>query len=160
ATAFPLAPSADGRYLVDEHGRPFFMVGDAAQSAAAALTLEEFKHYVDTRVAQGFNTINVNFIEHKYAPNPPADREGHQPFAKPGNFSTPNDAYFAGLETKVAYAAEKGVFVSLALYLGIGDHSEGWYQELAGPANTQAVCFAFGQYLANGKGGAFGGFKK
>ena len=156
--AFPLRASANGRYLVDQNGAPFFMVGDAAQSAAAAPTLAQFQSYVDTRVSQGYNTINVNFIEHRYAPNPPADRDGNQPFTTAGTFSTPNDAYFAGLEQKVAYAASKGVLVSLAFYVGGGSHAEGWYNELSSAANTQAVCYAFGQYLANGHG-AFGGLK-
>src|SRR5262249_7377627 len=115
--------------------------------------------YIDTRVSQGYNTVNVNFVEHLYAPNPPSDRDGNQPFTTTGDFSTPNDAYFAGLEQKVAYAQSKGVLVSLAFYMGIGQHSEGWYNELASSANTQAVCYAFGKYLANGHG-AFGGFKK
>jgi hypothetical protein len=159
AVAFPLSASATGRYLVDQSGTPFFMVGDAAQSAAAALTYAQFQSYLDRRVGQGFNTINVNFVEHKYAPSPPADRSGNQPFTAPGDFSTPSDAYFAGLEQKVAYAQSKGVLVSLAFYLGIGGHSEGWYNELTSGANTQAVCYAFGQYLANGRG-AFGGLKK
>jgi hypothetical protein len=135
------------------------MVGEAAQSAAGALTLAQFKGYVDGRVGQGFNTINVNFVEHRYAPSPPADRSGNQPFTTAGDFSTPNDAYFAELEQKVAYAQSKGVLVSLALYMGGGSHAEGWYVELAGAANTQAVCHGFGQYLANGRG-VFGGLKK
>src|SRR5215470_3288215 len=99
--AFPLRVSANGRYLVDQNGAPFFMVGDAAQSAAAAPTLAQFQTYVDTRVSQGFNTINVNFLEHLYAPNPPADRDGNQPFTTAGDFSMPNDVYFAGVEKKV-----------------------------------------------------------
>src|SRR5574342_952336 len=159
AVAYPLRASGSGRYLVDQNGAAFFMVGDAAQSAAAALTLAQFQSYLDTRVGQGFNTINVNFVEHYYAPSPPADRDGNQPFTTAGDFSTANDAYFAGLEQKVAYAASKGVLVSLAFYMGISDHHEGWYNELSSSANTQAVCYAFGQYLANGRG-AFGGLKK
>src|SRR5262245_54372002 len=149
--AFPLQPSSNGRYLVDQNGTPFFMVGDAAQSAAASPTLAEFRTYVDTRVSQGFNTINVNFIEHFYAQNAPADRDRNQPFTTAGNFSTPNDAFFAGLEQKVAYARSKGVFVSLAFYMGVGDHHEGWYDVLASSVNTTAVCNAFGQYLARGR---------
>src|SRR5215471_20114416 len=85
--AFPLHPSSNGRYLVDQNGTPFFMVGDAAQSAAAAPTVAQFQMYVDTRVSQGYNTININFVEHHYAPNPPADRDGNQPFTTTGDFS-------------------------------------------------------------------------
>src|SRR5262249_47282586 len=156
--AFPLRASANGRYLVDQNNTPFFMVGDAAQSAAAAPTFAQFQSYVDTRGSPGFNTVNIKFIEHLYAPNPPADRDGNQPFTTAGNFSTPNDAYFAGLEQRVAYAESKGVLVSLAFYVGGGSHAEGWYNELTSGVNTQAVCYALGLYLANGHG-AFVGLK-
>lgn len=147
------------------------MVGDAAQSAAAALTYAEWQTYLDTRVSQGFNTVNFNLIEHLYAPRPPADRSGNMPFTtalgggaytstrQVPDFTTPNDAYWAGVEGKVAYALSKGVVVSLALYLGNanGNHAEGWYVELA--ANSTAGATSFGTYLANGNG-AFGGLKK
>jgi hypothetical protein len=154
--AFPLKASADGRYLVDRNGQPFFMIGDAAQSAAGALTYGQFTDYIDDRVSRGFNTINVNFVEHLYAPNPPADRDGNVPFTVSGDFSTPNDAYFTGLERKVAYAESKGVYVLLAFYMGGGDHSEGWYDELE--SNSAENCYSLGQYLANGHG-AFAGFR-
>jgi hypothetical protein len=43
------------------------------------------------------------------------------------------------------------MLVPMYLGYGLGNH-DGWYQTLTQPANTQAVCFAFGQYLANGHG--------
>jgi hypothetical protein len=155
--AFPLKASANGRYLVDRDGRPFFIVGDAAQSAAGALTQAQFQSYVDTRVSQGFNTVNINLIEHYYAPSPPADRSGNLPFGTTNDFSTANDAYLAGVVQKIAYAQSKGVFVFLAYYVGGGDHHEGWYDALT--TNSLAKCQAFGSYLANGHG-AFGGLKQ
>src|SRR5262249_52780742 len=54
---YPLKPSPDGRYLVDQNGMPFFMVGDSAQSAAVNLTYGEAEQYFDSRVATGFNTV-------------------------------------------------------------------------------------------------------
>ncbi len=170
-----LSVSPDGRYLVGADGSPFFMVGDAAQSAAGALTLAEFQTYIDTRVSQGFNTVNINFIEHYYSQNPPADRSGNFPFTKQlggapytsvsedPDLTSPNDAYWAALEQKVAYAQSKGVLVSLAFFMGKGPqsgcahHTEGWYGELC--VNSLANATAFGTYLANGHG-PFGGFKR
>jgi Protein of unknown function (DUF4038)/Putative collagen-binding domain of a collagenase len=170
-SSFPLVPAPSGRYLVDRTGAPVFMVGDAAQSAAAALTYAQWQTYVDTRVAQRFNTVNVNLIEHLYAPRPPADSSGNMPFtaalgggayantSQVPDFTTPNDAYWSGVENKVAYALSRGVVVALALYMGNsnGNHAEGWYAELA--ANSTSAATSFGTYLANGSG-AFGGFKK
>src|SRR5262249_53692942 len=111
---FPLSVSSNGRYLVDAAGSPFFMIGDAAQSGAASPTLAEFQTYVDTRKSQGFNTININFIEHKYCGNPPKDRSGNMPFltqvgggsytstSQAPDWTSWNDTYFHGLEVKVA----------------------------------------------------------
>jgi hypothetical protein len=180
APVFPVRASADGRYLVDQAGRPFFLVGDAAQSAAAALTLAEFQAYLDDRVSRGFNTVNINVAEHYYAPSYPGNaaltgkvpqnRSGDFPFLKntsgstydgtrgTADLSTPNDAYFAHVEALVAYAASKNVLVSLQLYAGTGDHHEGWFAELSSQASTP-VCTGFGTYLASGAGGAFQGFR-
>ena len=155
AAAFPLGVSANRHYLVDQNGTPFFMVGDAAQSAAGALTLAEFRGYIDTRVSQGFNTINVNVVEDVHSPNPPADRSGDRPFTSAGDFSTANDTYFAGVAQKIAYALSKGVFVLLAYYSGHGVGDPGYDQLVS---NSLANCQGLGTYLANGHG-AFGGFK-
>jgi hypothetical protein len=38
-TAFPLKLSANGRYLQDQNGKPFLLIGDTAWSIAQALTL-------------------------------------------------------------------------------------------------------------------------
>lgn len=169
---FPLSMVAGGRYLVDSLGRPFFMIGDACQSGACSPTNTDFHNYCDTRAAQGFNTININFIEHVYAPSVPQDRDGNFPFSTKvggGSYTSTSqdpdwtswvDAYWANLESKVAYARSKGILVSLAFYMGGGSqggghHTEGWYGELA--ADSSAHAAALGTYMVNGHG-VFGGF--
>ncbi|HEY6005001.1 MAG TPA: DUF4038 domain-containing protein [Anaeromyxobacter sp.] len=179
ATVFPLKASANGRYLVDQTGTPFFMVGDSAQSAGSNLTLAEFQTYLDSRVAKGFNTVNINLIDHKFAKGGlgatlsgvPTDTNGDLPFTQnvaggafdgtwnTAYFGSPNDAYFHEVEQEVDYAASKGVLVTLnVFYWGFGGGDEGWSVELGLSANTQAVCLAFGQYIGNGRG-VFGGFR-
>src|SRR5262249_7232317 len=66
AYLYPLTASADGRYLVDQRGTPFFMIGDSAQSATVNLTYSEADQYLSRRAAQGFNAVNMNAMEHKY----------------------------------------------------------------------------------------------
>ena len=168
ATAFPLRVSTDRRYLVDQNGMPFFMIGDSAQTASINLTQSEFQSYIDTRVSQGFNTIYIEFITKIAGYHVPADINQNYPFttqlgggtynsgSQTPDFTTPNDTYFAALEQKVAYAASKGVYVWLAMALA-DPHQYGWYNEIG--ANSIANCQSFGTYLANGHG-SFGGFKK
>jgi hypothetical protein len=176
---YPLEPSADGRSLVDQRGTPFFMVGDSAQSAAVNLTLAEAEQYFDARAAAGFNTVNINAMEHKFGQGGkganlsgvPTNRNGDLPFLKndrgepydgtwgTADFATPNDKYFAFTAALVDLAATKGLAVTLAYsYLGINGGSEGWWSDLTNDANKAQTAYNFGLYLAKGHG-PFSGFK-
>jgi uncharacterized protein DUF4038 len=122
--AYPLKISKNGKYLVDQNGRPFRIQGDSAQS------------------------VNVNLIEAKFALHAPANRNGDAPFIKPGDFSTPNEAYFAFADSIIDLAASKGMLVSLAaMYLGFHGGDEGWWKALTDGVNTQTVCYSFGLYV-------------
>jgi Protein of unknown function (DUF4038)/Putative collagen-binding domain of a collagenase len=146
--AFPLKISKDGRFLVDRDNRPFRIQGDSAQSLFVNLTYSEAEAYLSKRKAQGFNTINVNLLEHKFGTRAPANRNGDPPFVKTGDFSTPNEAYFAYADSLIDLAANKGLLVSLGvMYLGYKGGDEGWWTELNNAANTREVCFKFGQYV-------------
>jgi uncharacterized protein DUF4038/collagenase-like protein with putative collagen-binding domain len=147
---YPLKISANGRYLVDQNGKPFRIQGDSAQSLIANLTYAEAETYFEDRRKRGFNTVNINLLEHKFALNAPANRNGDVPFLKPGDFSTPNEAYFAFADSILELAASKGIVVSLAaMYLGIRGEDEGWWGELTSPANPQEVSYKFGVYVGN-----------
>jgi len=148
AFAYPLKVSASGRYLVDQNNRPFRIQGDSAQSLITNLTYEEAAAYLSDRQAKGFNTVNVNLLEHKFAVNAPANRKGDAPFSTPGNFSKPNEAYFAFADSIIDLAASKGMLVSLAaMYLGYEGRDQGWWAPLNSSVNTQAVCYTFGLYI-------------
>jgi hypothetical protein len=83
------------------------------------LNLQETEFYLDRRKAQGFNSILVNLIEHKFSRNPPGNASGDEPFLKPDGFLTPNEAYFAHSDAVIEMAARKGMLVFLApAYLG------------------------------------------
>ena len=146
--AYPLKISANGRYLVDQNGKPFRIQGDSAQSLVANLTYAEADKYLSDRQKKGFNTVNVNLIEAKFALHAPANRNGDAPFTKPGDFSTPNEAYFAFADSIIDLAASKGMLVSLAaMYLGFQGGDEGWWKALTDGINTQTVCYNFGLYV-------------
>ena len=146
--AFPLAVSADGRSLKDRNGMPFRIHGDSGWSMIANLTLAEADTYLNDRQAKGFNAVIVNLIEHKFAVNAPADRNGDQPFTTAGSFATPNEAYFAFADSIIDLAASKGMLVLLdPMYIGFNGGDEGWWADLTNATNTRGVCYAYGQYL-------------
>jgi hypothetical protein len=187
ATPFPLQASANGRYLIDADGAPFRIQGEASWDAHINLNLSDLRAYLDDRQAKGFNalfTYVANPVAYYAGDSAPwAVQLGGQaagvaalPFTKntsgsawdgdptfsnhDADFSSPNDAYFAWVAQFVDEAAARGMVVMLTpMYLGYGlGAADGWYRTLTNATNTQGVCFAFGQYLANGHG-TFTGFR-
>lgn len=187
APAFPLQAAASGRYLVDQNGIPFRIHGEASWDAHINLTSTRLAAYLDDRQARGINALftyidsPVAYYSGSAAPwavqlGGSAAGSAALPFQKnssggtwdgdpsfahyDADFSTPNDAYFAWVAQFVDMAAARGMVVMMTpMYLGYGlGASDGWYRTVANPVNTQAVCFALGQYLANGHG-TFTGFR-
>ena len=87
-------------------------------------------------------------MEHFFSTNPPNNAYGEGPFLTPGDFATPNEAYFAHVEYIVAQAKSRGMLVMITpAYMGFGGGSEGWYQEMV--ANGATKLRTFGQYVGN-----------
>lgn len=149
---YPLRVAPGGRHLIDQRGTPFLIKGEAAWLALVNLDADEQERYLADRSAKGFNLVEVMLVNHDYTtapnPTPPSNRAGEQPFLRPGDFGTPNDAYFDRAGAFVDRAARHGIAVLLAPnYLGFDGGREGWWQELTSPGNTREVCAAFGRYL-------------
>ena len=146
--SFPLKLSADGRYVVDQNNRPFFINGDTAWSLIVQLSQTNAGAYLSDRALKGFNLVLVNLIERKFATNAPANLAGQAPFTAPGNFNNPNEAYFAHADWVINKAAEKGVIVLLApLYLGYQCGGEGWCNEVK--ASSLKTMRSYGRYVGN-----------
>ncbi len=89
----------------------------------------------------------VNLIEHYFADEPPSNAYGDAPFLSPGDFSAPNEAYFAHAACVIGMAAERDMLVMLApSYLGHSGGNQGWYSEMK--AMGSARLRAYGRYLA------------
>ncbi len=150
APAYPVHISPSRRYLVDRHGAPVLVHGDAAWSLITAVTREEAELYLADRAGKGFNSIIVNLIEHKF--NGPVNRYGEGPFTTPGDFSTPNEAYFSHAEWVIRKAGEYGIQTFLApAYLGYVNTDEGWIVEAL--ANGVEGCRQWGRYVGQRFGG-------
>jgi hypothetical protein len=149
---FPLRVAPGGRYLVDQRGTPFLIKGETAWLAPVNLTESEQERYLVDRGAKGFNLVEVMLANHNYtkspSPTPPANRAGEQPFLKAGDFSSPNDAYFARVAGFIDRAASAGIVVLMPPnFLGFdGDH-EGWWKDTISAVNSRAICAAFGRYI-------------
>ena len=150
----PLTVAPGRRHLVDQDGRPFLLVGDAGWSILVGLTREEAVRYLDDRAARGFNAILVNLLEYYFAPDPPRNRYGEPPFLTPGDFSTPNPAYFDHARWVLERAAERNILVLLCTcYLGYRDAgwpgpkawNEGWFGEVL--KNGFDGCRAYGRFV-------------
>src|SRR5690606_32558026 len=146
APVFPLKVAPGKRHLVDAAGEPFMIHGDTAWSLIAELTREEVDLYLDDRRDRGFNTILVNLIEHAFASNAPANAYGEPPFLEPGDYTTPNEAYFAHADWILRQAADRGILVLLSpSNLGWRGGSSGWYELMV--ANGPDRVRAYGEYL-------------
>jgi Protein of unknown function (DUF4038) len=141
-----LTVSGNHRYLVDAENNPFLLQGDAAWSLMVTLEKADASVYLRNRREKGFNAILVNLIEHKFCKNPPRNAENEAPFTIAGDFSTPNERYFAHADWILTEAAKNGIYVLLApIYLGYKGTDEGWSKELM--ALSPAKCLEYGRYL-------------
>jgi hypothetical protein len=150
---YPLKQASGQRYLVDQNGRPFLLIGDAAWSLLVSLSSADADAYLADRQAKGFNSVLVNLIEHKFAPNPPANLAGDLPFtgrlsSGEPDFTTPNEAYFAHVDAVLGLAAARGIVVQLVpAYLGYNGGDEGWYTTMQ--ANGASRLTTYGSYVGN-----------
>jgi len=143
-----LRVSANHRYLVDQDNAPYLVQGDAAWSLIVAASDAEVEQYLRNRKEKGFNTTIVELIEHKFCRRPPFNEAGDAPFTVPGDFSTPNEKYFAHADWVIHKAGEYGIQVLLApVYLGYVGTDEGWIEEIL--KLPPEKCLAYGRYLGN-----------
>jgi hypothetical protein len=151
--AYPLKLSANHRYLVDQHNKPFLIVGDSPQGLICRLSEADAEKYFADRQAHGFNTVGwmdaacagSDFPDNKTG----GTYDGILPFTgfvaggmdyMHYDLTKPNEAYFTRLDHMVEIAAKHGILVFI-------DPAEtnGWLQALRN--NGLAAAYAYGQYL-------------
>ncbi len=111
---YPLRVSSNGHYLVDQRGRPFYVVAEGSSWPLPLWTREQAKTFIDDRASRGFNTIAMftsaynPFLENAYGQLPFALVDGIP------DFTQPNPAYFERVDEILSYGASKGI----QFYLG------------------------------------------
>lgn len=147
----PIKASANKRYLVDQTGQPFLMIGDSAWTLLCNLNLSNQNLYMSSRASNGFNTMMLSILPTTYiGGNGTALLDGTTPFTGTvtGGFwdlTTPKNAYFAELDTLLLCAATNGMQVMLNPC------------ETGGCLVTQSImqnngsnsCYTYGQFIGN-----------
>ena len=142
--AYPLKPSANGRYLVDQRNIPFLITGDAPQALMVNLSEAEAELYFANREAHGFNTVWINLVCNDYTGGRKdgTTYDGVPPFLNPGDLSTPNEVYFARCNSILRLAAKHRLLVLLDPI-----ETGGWLGMMV--ANGEEKCRAYGRYLGD-----------
>ena len=63
---YPLKISSDRRYIVDQRGRPFLIMGDSPQAMIGNLRVSDAATFIANRKAAGFNSLLVDLLCAKY----------------------------------------------------------------------------------------------
>ena len=141
---YPLKISADGNYLVDQSDEPFLINGDTPWALIMGLSKSEATLYLQDRRARGFNALLIELIEPYFSG--PANRDGELPFLVSGDFSTPNEAYFAHADWVIQQAEAEGMVVFLTpAYLGYECGNQGYCAEMV--ANGTQKMREYGRWL-------------
>lgn len=128
---FPVEPSGDHRYLVDQAGDPWFGRGDTAWSLIGQLGPQDVDHYLDDRASRGFNLVLANVLENHYSDNAPNNYRDDPPFTGSPFRSPPNEGYWQHVDYVVEAARLRGITLLLCpAYLG-WSADEGWADEIA-----------------------------
>jgi hypothetical protein len=143
---------AGERALYHADGDPFFWLADTAWAASTRATLDEWAEYLDRRVDQGYNVVQVNALR-QFDGSRPHDRIPFEDW----DVSRPNHDYFRHLDDLVAMAHERGVVPALvALWFDYAGANLDWgipaeYRHEHTPEQARAL----GRYLG-ARYGAYG----
>lgn len=143
--AYPLKASTNNRFLVDQRGVPFLMVGDSPQNLVANVSPAAAATYMANRRRYGINALWVNLLCGFYngtCNKDAATFDGIAPFTAPRDLSAPNSAYFERADEMIKKAAAIGMVVLLDPI-----ETSSWLPILR--ANGAAKAFLYGQYLGN-----------
>lgn len=153
--AFPLKVSENHRYLVDQRGTPFLIVGDSPQGLMGNLSEADAEYYLADREAHGFNALGwidvvcagPDFPTNHYATTPDGLRPftgfvGHGKDYEHYDLSKPNEAYFVRLDHMIQLALNH----HLAVFLNPME-TIGWRATLRN--NGVSAAYGYGRFLGN-----------
>jgi hypothetical protein len=145
----PLRASINNRYLVDQTGAPFLIMGDSPQSMVVNVSTSDMQTYMADRERLGFNTLLVDILSTSYTGGNPngTTYDGIAPFTSGSNpssydLTTPNDAYFSRVDRMLTLA----FLYHLVVFLDPIE-TGGWLGTLENNGSTNA--YNYGVYVGN-----------
>ncbi|HEY7417037.1 MAG TPA: DUF4038 domain-containing protein, partial [Ktedonobacteraceae bacterium] len=151
--AYPLRPSANGRYVIDNNNVPFLIIGDAPHSILANLNNSDVVTYLADRGQRGFNALWIELLCDSYTfgygnegqAGYGHDINGYNPFTSTlaGGYydlTTPNEKYWSHVDYIVQQAAANGL---QCLFTPLDQG--GWTQTSL--VNDTGRCQQYGQFL-------------
>jgi hypothetical protein len=147
--SLPLKTSANNRYLVDQDGTPFLIMGDSPQAMVGNLSSNDMATYMANRESRGFNALWVNLLCDNYTGcnSDGTTYDGIAPFTSgsdPSSYdlSTPNSVYFSRVDSMLTLAlAHNIVFFLDPIETG------GWLITLENNGTDNA--YNYGVYIGN-----------
>ena len=109
-TAYPAKVSENGHFLIDQHGKPFFYLGDTAWELFHRLSREEADIYLRDRASKGYTVIQaVVLAEHRFSDPTP---NGHLPLHE-NDPTRPVEGYFKDVDAVVDRADSLGLVIGM-----------------------------------------------
>jgi hypothetical protein len=137
--AYPVKVSPNGRYFVDQKGKPVFWLGTTQWQLFRDYKLAEAKLIIEKSKDKGFAFIQVMLMGVGDGTKP--NVYGQKPWIN-DNPLTPNEAYFTNVDAVLQIARENNVNISMTLYHQryrkaiTRDNARAWAKWLAGRYNT------------------------
>jgi hypothetical protein len=145
----PLKASTNNRYLTDQSGAPFLIMGDSPQSMVVNIATSDMRTYMADRERLGFNSLLVDVLCTTYTGGNPngTTYDGIAPFtsgSSPSTYdlTTPNSTYFSRVDTMLYLAAAYHLVVFLDPI-----ETGGWLGTLENNGSTSA--YNYGVYIGN-----------
>ena len=101
-----LKVSPNGRYFIDQDGKPFFYLGDTAWTLLKRMSCEDIEEYFQNRLEKGFNAIQLYVLRGLKVKN----INGHTPLID-GDPAKPNEDFYKHVDYVFDRANELGLVI-------------------------------------------------
>ena len=110
---YPIKVSTNGRYFVDQKGKPVFWLGTTQWQLFREYKIEDARTILEKTADKGFAFAQVMLMG--VGDGTKANVYGQKPWINDDPL-TPNEAYFQNVDAVLQIARETGVVISMTLY--------------------------------------------